>query len=228
MYLDLWEWRISGVGLDVDGTLIFSEKANRDGVDAACRRYGIPFETTNERELMGASNEDIFTAITQRFGTGSALALAEIIDFKRNYFIEHLRECEPVPGAVEFARAVRRVGLPIAIATAAGSRSLNASLSALGLRANEFDVLLPADILPPRRSKPHEYHWRETARRCGVETSEFLVVEDSPRGITSAVRAGCITIGITTTHHAGELWKAGVFYVVDSFAELAGLLRIEI
>jgi len=228
MLLQLYDQPIDVFGFDLDGTLIMSEELNYKALEATCEHFGIPFNTRNDREFSGMPNAEMFQRIIRNFGYGSASALAQLIGYKREYYIKSLPEAKPVPNAVAFVRAVRRIGLPCAIATAAGSRSLTASLDVLGFSHDEFAVLLPADKLPPNSCKPNPYHWRKVAEGCGVSCDRLLVIEDSPRGLKSAVGAGCLTIGITTTHSENELWQAEVNYVVESFSELAELLNLDL
>jgi len=219
---------IAGVGFDLDGTLIHSEEINIRAVVATCRQFQIPYELKDKRELLGRTNTQIFIEITNRLGLGTAIDVRELSRHKREYFVGHLSEAQEVAGAVKFVRAVRRLGLATAIATAASNISLDAALGALLLSREEFSVLMPADSLPRDRAKPHPHHWAETARLAGVGALEFLVIEDTPRSAMSAVEAGCFTCGILTTHSREELLEAGTDFVVESFAELARLAGLDL
>ncbi|MET7417050.1 HAD-IA family hydrolase [Streptomyces rubiginosohelvolus] len=60
------------------------------------------------------------------------------------------------------------------------------------------------------------------ASRLGVPASECLVVEDAPAGIQAAVAAGCVAVGLTTTHPEEALRQARV--CVASLADVRSLL----
>ena len=226
--MQIYGQRIAGVGFDLDGTLIRTEELNLRAATRTCERFDIPYVPRSPRELFGMTNTALFRLITERFGMGRAESIGVLCAYKREYYISHLAEAEPVPDAVAFVRAVWKLGVPTAVATAASNESLDAALRALGLEREKFSVLLPADALPHRSAKPDPYHWQEAARLCGVPPREFLVVEDSPRGIMSSAGAGCFTCGITTTHSAAELWTAAAEIVVPSFRELADVLGVDL
>lgn len=68
------------------------------------------------------------------------------------------------------------------------------------------------------------------ASRAGVSPHQCLVVEDSITGATSAVAAGCPTLGFTGTHanraaHALKLIEAGCFRVFDDMADLPAIVK---
>ena len=223
----LYGQKIDGVFLDLDGTLIFSEDVNVHAIEATCKHFAIPHAPGNIREFIGMTNSGIFREILARARV-THLRVEELSAYKREYYISHVHLARPVPDAVAFIRAVKRQGLPIAIATAASNKSLDAALRCLGLAHEEFCVLLPADALPPNCAKPNAYHWAEAMRLCGVAPEHALIVEDSPKGVKSGHEAHGIVCGIATTHHADVLYSVGANYVVESFAELAGLLELEL
>ncbi len=101
------------------------------------------------------------------------------------------REGAPlIDGAVA---AVRRIatGRPVAIASSAHRRVIDAALDATGLSAT-FRVVVSADEVEHGKPAPDVY--LVAAERLGVDPVSCLVVEDSYNGIQAARAAGMTTV----------------------------------
>ena len=72
------------------------------------------------------------------------------------------------------------------------------------------------------RSKPDPALFRFAAERLGVPPQYCLVIEDAPRGVEAAKRAGMACVALTTTYDPGKLQQADA--IADSFAEIERFL----
>ena len=113
-------------------------------------------------------------------------------------------------GAVLFdaaASTVNRLAARYRLAIASGSfhDEIDAILTANNLSA-AIQVVVGADDV--RNSKPHPDPYATAVARLGVRPSRAVAIEDTPLGLSSAKAAGLRTIGITTSHAAGELRMA--------------------
>jgi HAD superfamily hydrolase (TIGR01509 family) len=131
--------------------------------------------------------------------------------------------------------ALRVLGRQLTLAAVSSS-----ALSRLAgcFTATELDPLIPADrrfsaedSLPTPTSKPDPAIYRHACAELGIEPAQGLALEDSVVGATSAVRAGCPTIGnvrfvppAERAERSAELRAAGVLTVVSSWSELTQLL----
>jgi len=223
---------ILAVGLDLDGTLLDSEEVNVSATLETLRHFHVPepIGGFNTKTLVGATNNQVFTAILESIGNKALFGLVgKMSAFKRQRFRECIGDTVPVSGAVKFVRVLGLKSLPRALVTSAGNLSMSIALERLGLAREEFEVLLPSDalaqgILP----KPDLGQWKEASRLLGraEEPKSVLAVEDSPKGVSSAHGAGLTVCGIMTTHSEDELLNSGASFVVRSFAELAERLSI--
>jgi beta-phosphoglucomutase-like phosphatase (HAD superfamily) len=64
----------------------------------------------------------------------------------------------------------------------------------------------------------------KTAEKLDVAPTNAPVIEDSVNGVRSGKVAGCRVIAIATSFSRERLMELQTDYVVDSFAELEGLL----
>lgn len=133
------------------------------------------------------------------------------------------------------------------VLTALGGRLQLAAVSSSALTRldGSFTAAGLADLLPPERrfsaedslpsptSKPDPAVYLHACRVLGIDPAEGLAIEDSVSGATSAVRAGCPTVGIVAFVPEAErddrrrgLEEAGVVAVVTSWPELGDLLQV--
>ena len=99
-----------------------------------------------------------------------------------------------LPGAAEALAALPadRWG----IVTSCPPKLANARLQAAGLPTPPT-MVTSDDII---HGKPHPDPFRLGAAAMGQQPQDCLAVEDAPAGITSARTAGCVVLGLQTTH----------------------------
>lgn len=111
------------------------------------------------------------------------------------------------PGAPEYLRACRELGLGIALASAADHEKVMVNLRILGLSADFFDALVTGSEV--ERKKPFPDIYLRAASKLGIEPSRCLVVEDAVNGIIAGRAAGARCLGITTSFPEAKLREAG-------------------
>lgn len=77
-------------------------------------------------------------------------------------------------------------------------------------------IPLPGVIIEATDNPGHDY--AEAATRLGADATFCLAVEDSPAGVTAALKLGMKVIGVATTHPPEEL--AGADLVIPSLHSL--------
>jgi beta-phosphoglucomutase len=140
---------------------------------------------------------------------------------KRAIYEEIEHELREVPGAVNFIEwAAPRYKL--ALATSATKRNREATFQLLGI-GPQFGAVV--DASGHTRPKPDPEVFQVAMRLLGVRAGECWIIEDSLNGLRAAKAAGCYAVGITTTFDRGRLAGAGPDLVVETFAELRGMLE---
>jgi HAD superfamily hydrolase (TIGR01509 family) len=124
----------------------------------------------------------------------------------------------PVPGVVEFIRALSAAGVPRALATSAVADSAARILEGLGLAA-AFPVRVTAGQV--RCGKPDPEVYLTAAAALGVPPAACVVFEDAVVGVEAARRAGMAVVGLTTAHADAELRAAGAAWTAPDFTRLA-------
>ncbi|WP_315765715.1 MULTISPECIES: HAD family phosphatase [unclassified Bradyrhizobium] len=184
-------WHIEAVLLDMDGTLLDTEKVYleasiaalgtlgyTDGVEALCHRMiGIPGPECQLllREHFGADFP--IEQVNGLFAANCAEILKQGLPLKR--------------GAIALLDALEAACLPKAIVTSSSRRTAAQHLGAAGIGAR-FDAILTRDDVS--RGKPHPDLYLLAAERLGTVAQACLAVEDSNPGVAAAHAAGAITL----------------------------------
>ena len=135
------------------------------------------------------------------------------------------RELRPVP---HVAGALGNITLPKSIGTNGPRHRALEALRIVNIDHHFAGRLTTFEDVANGKPAPDIYVL--AARRAGFAPAHCLVVEDSITGATSAVRAGCPTLGFTGTHadrtaHALKLTAAGCFQVFDAMADLPAIVK---
>jgi len=131
-----------------------------------------------------------------------------------------------MPGVIMLLDLLRSAGIRTAVATSARRRSLDIIIDRYGLRAY-FDATVTKDDADAEKPDPTSFLL--AAQRLGADPGDCVALEDSPRGVLAAARAGMKCIAIPTPSTAdGDFAPATL--VVESLEEidlktLRGLFR---
>jgi HAD superfamily hydrolase (TIGR01509 family) len=129
-------------------------------------------------------------------------------------------ELRPVSHAVHALTWLRG---PKCVASSSSTERIRSMLDVTGLTRFFEDNLFSASEVP--RGKPAPDLFQLAARRMRVRTSECIVVEDSPAGVTAAASAGMMPLGFVGGSHAtpslgNELLAAGARAIVADMRQL--------
>ncbi|MGQ9592257.1 MAG: HAD family hydrolase [Planctomycetota bacterium] len=198
---------------DLDGVLVSSTELHYAAYRKTFASEGREFSRDAYHEFgVGASRDDVIRRV---MGDLPPEELSRLMEAKERYVREHIEErgIDAIPGAVEFARAVRARGVRTAVASA--SRTAELLLRAIGADGL-FDCVIGRHHV--KRSKPHPDLYLKAAEALGVPPSACLVIEDAPRGIQAARAAGMRVLALATTEPPERLAAADA--VFSGFSEI--------
>jgi HAD superfamily hydrolase (TIGR01509 family) len=104
-------------------------------------------------------------------------------------------DLRPMPGLVPLLDTLQARGDLLAVATSGTRPHIDKSLSRFGL-TSYFDAVVCIDDVA--RGKPHPDLILEVLRRTGAAASDAIMLEDAPRGVEAAHRAGVFCIAVPT------------------------------
>ncbi|MFO0611443.1 MAG: HAD family hydrolase [Polyangiaceae bacterium] len=135
-------------------------------------------------------------------------------------------EVAPIPGANTVFQALRSFGVRVALDTGFSRRILNAVLHRVGwLEGAVVDFTVTSDEVP--RGRPHPDMIHRAMHVLEVDDGHRVCkVGDTIADIREGRAAGCgLVVGVTSgTGTRDELARAGADLVLDSIADLPGLL----
>jgi beta-phosphoglucomutase-like phosphatase (HAD superfamily) len=208
---------IDAILFDCDGVVLDSETIWDRCETEFLRRRGIAFDIARTKPLItGLGQRAGVLLLQEQYGiAGDPDALAqERLEIIRELFEQEVRFTEGFP---EFYEEKVRGRYATCIATSMPEELFAVADRKLGI-ARFFDgrVYFPTHV--GGRAKPAPDIFLHAAAQLGTPPERCLVIEDSPRGLEAARRAGMTSIGLATTHGPEMLGEAD--RVVASFAEI--------
>lgn len=175
----------------MDGTLVDSEQYWIECEYALIESYGGTWSDHHAHQLVGG---DLIESAVYIAEHGKVpLSPREIVDRLLEGVVARTREHIPWrPGAQELLEELRALGVPCALVTMSWRVFAEAVLD--GLPEGSFSALVTGDEVSA--PKPHPEPYLMAARLLGAKPADCVAIEDSPRGVTSAVAAGVPTLAV--------------------------------
>ena len=215
-------WNVGAVLLDMDGTLIDTERVYFDSLVAALNAHGYTDDTvTLCQAMVGLPGPDCEAMLHARYGENFPLA-----DVSRAFITnrdEILAAGLPLKhGAVELLDALQAAECPMAIVTSSSQRTADAHLTLAGIR-HRFETILTRDDVA--RGKPSPDLYLLAASRLDLKPEHCVAVEDSNHGVAAAHAAGAITIMVPDMVTPTEESRARCAAVVSDLSAVLEVLR---
>lgn len=188
--------RPAGVLLDMDGTLIDSEKVWEVALNDLMKHLGAPELSLEARlESVGGSLDSSLRICFREAGRDPDTIPADEYRETGEWLYDRAGELFSHgvpwrPGARELLGALREAGIPTVLVTNTIRVLVERALETLG--REHFAAVVPGDEV--REPKPQPEPYRRGAELLGVEPGDCVAVEDSPTGALSAERAGCAVL----------------------------------
>ncbi|MFC9767409.1 phosphonatase-like hydrolase [Rhodococcus jostii] len=220
---------ISLVVFDMAGTTVEDSGLVQQSFLAADAHAGLSKTDEDRRRMldyvsdtMGQSKIVVFRHLS---GGNEEQAQAANKEFERCYsqLVDDGR-CSAIPGAEELFGSLREQGIKTALTTGFAHETQMSIIRALGWQDVADVVLCPGDGV---RGRPFPDLALTALMRTGAPSVQSMVVlGDSTSDVTTGLRAGALaSVGVLTgAHDATQLSEAGATHVLDSVADLPGLL----
>jgi HAD superfamily hydrolase (TIGR01509 family) len=215
-------WDVSAVLLDMDGTLLDTEKVYFDGLVAALTSCGYTDDVTAlSHAMIGLPGPQCEMMLIERYGGN--FPIAKINAAFATHCDATFRSGLPLkPGAIELLDALADAECPMAVVTSSSRRTADGHLTLAGIRAR-FDTILTRDDVT--RGKPSPDMYLLAAARLRVKPERCVAVEDSNHGVTAAHAAGAITIMVPDLVPPTDESRARCAAVVPDLNAVVAILR---
>jgi beta-phosphoglucomutase len=212
--------RIKAVIFDLEGVVVDSEPVWTHADLIFLKNHGIEmtfeeYEAGIKHLLMGLVLRDGITLMKQHYGLPEdPVVLAE----ERRAIVKSLfsDEVTYIPGFSEFHGSIRDI-YPTAVATSLERYFLTPLDGRLAL-SQQFNGNLHSVEDIGFISKPDPAIFLHAAKGLGINSRDYLVIEDAPKGVEAAKRAGMKCVALTTSSPRERLIQADL--VVNSYKDI--------
>jgi len=200
---------------DLDGVVVDSNSLHVDSWREVAHRHGFPLADPDHIGKCGLRTLAVIRDLL-RWPVSEAEARRIGLE-KEEIYRDWVREggIRAIPGAVEFIRQSRELGLLCAIGSSAPRANVDLCLQALGLE-REFHATVSGEDVT--RGKPAPDIFLAAAGALRVSPEDCVVFEDAPAGVAAARAAGMRVVALATSHPPGEL--AGADRLATDFTGL--------
>lgn len=219
------QWKknvIRGVLFDMDGLVLDTEKLYTRFWMESARDLGYPMtfeQALGLRSLNRTAGQD---RLTEYFGSG--ISYTAVRAHRIELMDAHIAEfgIEVKPGIFELMDYLQANGIASAITSSSPMENIQRHLAAHNL-LHRFDKLCSGYDVP--RGKPEPDIYLHGAASLDLYPGECLALEDSPTGILSAYRAGCLSVMIPDQDQPDHSTTDILYAKADSLRDVIDLLK---
>lgn len=194
--------------LDLDGTLLESEKLWLIAEQQVMERYGYVWTPADQHHCLGGPLERVaqYMEIKANGSERSEVIGSQLLNTVADLFMTEPLEWRP--GAEALVAQAHQLQIPTVIVTASWRSVLDTVMARMGESVGTFSHSIAGDEV--QNSKPHPEPYLCAAISVGVPIEDCLAIEDSPTGTQSAVSAGARVVAV---EHMATIDVAGAFIV---------------
>lgn len=223
VYHPQWKTKkIRGVLFDMDGLVLDTEKLyTRFWIEAA-HDLGFPMSFQQALGLRSLNRTAGQEKLTEYFGPG--ISYSEVRNHRIELMDAYIEKygIDVKPGIFELMDHLESQGISSAITSSSPMENIRRHLSAHNL-LHRFDKLCSGYDVPKGKPEPDIY--LHGAASLGLRPEECLALEDSPTGILSAYRAGCMSVMVPDQDQPSEETISLLYAKADSLSDIISLLN---
>ena len=203
---------------DFDGTLADTRRGILATAQETLRRMGLP--SADEKALAATIGLPLRENFTRGAGLSGEEADRAVTIYREIFETIAIPTIDLFPGVEETVATLKERGIPMAVASSRGQRSLEILMQHTGLDRH-IPLSLVFGVESAARPKPAPDIVYVILGRLGVRPEETLVVGDTTFDIEMGRAAGCCTCGVSYGNQsAGTLAGASPNYILDDLRKM--------
>lgn len=212
---------VKGVLFDMDGIVLDTEKLYARFWQEAAVALGYPMTWEQALGMRSLSRVAGQAKLESYFGKGISIeeVRAKRIELMEQYIDAHGVEAKQ--GIYELLDFLDTQGIPRAITTSSPIERVRKYLTPLRL-LDRFDKICTGYDVPKGKPEPDIYLYG--AACLGLAPEDCLAIEDSPAGVLSAYRAGCMTVMVPDMDQPDSETQSRLFAKADSLLDVMELV----
>ena len=213
---------IRGILFDMDGLVLDSESLYTRFWREAAQALGYPMTVEQSLGMRSLGKSLGQPYLESLFGAGIDYTTLrnKRIELMDAYVAQH--GIAPKPGIYELLDYMEEKGIAAAITSSSPMEFIEKHLADVNL-LHRFQKLCSGHNIPNGKPAPDIYLLG--AKELGLKPEECLALEDSPTGILSAYRAGCLPVMIPDLDQPKEETQKLLFATADSLANIIDILK---
>ena len=215
---------IRGILFDMDGLVLDSEVLYTRFWREAAHFLGYPMTVEQSLGMRSLGKDRGQPYLESLFGPGIDYTTLrnKRIELMDVYVAEY--GISPKSGIFELLDYMEAHGIAAAITSSSPMDAIRKHLAAVNL-LHRFRKLCSGHDIPNTKPAPDIYLLG--AKELGLDPAECLALEDSPTGILSAYRAGCLPVMIPDLDQPGEETQKLLYAKADSLSDITDLLKAQ-
>lgn len=211
-----------GFIFDMDGTLVDNMRFHTKAWQAMLAENGI--ENDGHDFLVKTAGKTNREIIPQFFENATDEELLTLGNRKEEIYRELFKpELKVIDGAIDFLEESQKLGIKMAVATAAPNENMEFILDGLDLRKYFTAITTAADV---KNGKPDPESFLISAEKLGVEAENCLVFEDALNGFEAAYNANMRSVGLATVNSIETILNLP--FVIEACADFSELTPQEL
>jgi beta-phosphoglucomutase len=212
---------LRGFIFDMDGVVVDNHRFHFKAWMEFAKKHKFELNEVIYRDKYnGKTNADLFQMI---FGELTSEQIHYYAMEKETYYQNlYADEMKPHKGLLDFLDYLRGHRYKIALGTSAPPMNVDFTLDRLFLR-KYFDTIVDGSQVT--QGKPHPQVYQLCAAKLDLAPAKCVVFEDSIAGLESGKRAGCMTVGVATSHSQNEL-NPYTDKIIFDFTDVRSVLRL--
>lgn len=215
---------IRGVIFDMDGVVLDTEKLYARFWQEAAIALGYPMTRQQALGMRSLNRQAGQAKLEEYFGPG--ISHPQVRQKRMELMDAFIAQngVELLPGVRETLCYLKERGIVTAIATSSPMERVERYLGPLGL-LGDFDALCSGYDVPKGKPAPDIY--LKAASMIGLPPENCLAVEDSPAGILSAHRAGCLPVFVPDQDEADKETCSYLYAHIEKLTDMIDLIKEE-